>query len=56
MAAPWYLYWPYDAHFMTPAPLQGAYYAPPMMGNYPAQPYFPSPVGPPYGNYPAFSR
>jgi hypothetical protein len=20
MAAPWYSYWPYDAHFMTPAP------------------------------------
>jgi hypothetical protein len=43
LAAPWYLYWPYDAHFMTPAPVYGAYYAPPMMGNYPVQPYFPIP-------------
>ena len=43
MAAPWYLYWPYDAHFMTPAPMQGAFYAPPVMGNYPVQPYFPTP-------------
>jgi len=40
-AAPWYLYWPYDAHFLTSAPVGGAYYAPPMMGNYPVQPYFP---------------
>lgn len=45
LAAPWYLYWPYDAHFMTPAPVFGAYYAPPMMGNYPVQPYFPHPQG-----------
>ena len=39
-AAPWYLYWPYNGHFQTPAPLMGAYYAPPSgpaMGN----PYFP---------------
>ncbi len=43
MAAPWYLYWPYDAHFMTPAPVQGAWNGPPMMGNYPVQPYFPMP-------------
>lgn len=43
LAAPWYLYWPYDAHFLTPAPAFGAYYAPPMMGNYPVQPYFPAP-------------
>jgi len=43
MAAPWYLYWPYDAHFMTPAPVQGAWHGPPMMGNYPVQPYFPMP-------------
>jgi hypothetical protein len=42
-AAPWYLYWPYDAHFLTPAPMQGAFYAPPIYGNYSAQPYFPSP-------------
>lgn len=41
-AAPWYLYWPYNAHFMTPAPLQGAYYAPPTHGGYPVNPYFPA--------------
>ena len=52
-AAPWYLYWPYDGHFLTPAPMQGAFYAPPMMGNYPAQPYFPAPAySPPYGGAP----
>ena len=45
-AAPWYLYWPYDAHFLTPAPIGGAYYAPPM-GYYPIQPFFPRPM---YGN------
>ncbi len=22
-AAPWYLYWPYDGHFLTPAPMYG---------------------------------
>jgi hypothetical protein len=22
-AAPWYLYWPYNSHFQTPAPLLG---------------------------------
>jgi hypothetical protein len=55
MAAPWYLYWPYDAHFMTPAPMQGAFYAPPMMGNYPVQPYFPTPqYNPPMGGGPAY--
>src|SRR5579883_2748626 len=47
-AAPWYLYWPYNAHFMTPAPLTGPYYAP---ATAPAvNPYFPSygaPVGVP---------
>jgi hypothetical protein len=50
-AAPWYLYWPYDAHFMTPAPMTGAYYAPPI-GAYPIQPFFPQPTigyAPPYG-------
>ena len=40
-AAPWYLYWPYNAHFMTPAPLPGAYYAPPTAGGMFANPYFP---------------
>src|SRR5258708_6840811 len=24
-AAPWYLYWPYDAHFQLPAPIGAAY-------------------------------
>lgn len=42
MAAPWYLYWPYDAHFMTPAPVYGAYYPPPnVYGSY-SMPYFPT--------------
>lgn len=45
-AAPWYLYWPYDAHFQTPAPIFGAYYAPPIGGNFPVQPYFPAPAMP----------
>jgi hypothetical protein len=39
-AAPWYLYWPYNAHFMTPAPLNGAYYAPPTGPI--ANPFFPN--------------
>lgn len=42
-AAPWYLYWPYDAHFLTPAPVGGAFYGPPVMNNFPVQPYFPQP-------------
>ena len=41
-AAPWYLYWPYNAHFQTPAPLTGAYYAPPYAGGYMVNPYFPA--------------
>jgi len=45
-AAPWYLYWPYDAHFLTPAPVTGAFYGPPTPGNFPVNPYFP---GPAYG-------
>ncbi|AMV26675.1 hypothetical protein VT84_19910 [Gemmata sp. SH-PL17] len=40
-AAPWYLYWPYDGHFMTPAPVNGAFYGPPVTGNFPVNPYFP---------------
>ena len=40
-AAPWYLYWPYNAHFMTPSPLQGPYYAPPPAGGV-VNPYFPA--------------
>ena len=42
-AAPWYLYWPYNAHFQTPAPLTGPYYAPPPAGMM-ANPYFPAPI------------
>lgn len=39
-AAPWYMYWPYNAHFMTPAPMMGAPAAGP--GGVPmANPYFP---------------
>ena len=37
-AAPWYLYWPYNGHFQTPAPLYGQFYAPPGMGGYGAGP------------------
>jgi hypothetical protein len=47
-AAPWYLYWPYDAHFLTPAPVSGAFYGPPTPGNFPVNPYFP---GPAFGSY-----
>ena len=50
-AAPWYLYWPYNNHFMTPAPMQGGYYggagAP---GGGLANPYFPG-GGMPGGGY-----
>jgi len=42
-AAPWYLYWPYDAHFQTPAPIGGAFYGPPVPGNFPVNPYFAQP-------------
>ena len=45
-AAPWYLYWPYDGHFLTPAPIGGAFYGAPVPGNFPVNPYFP---GPAYG-------
>lgn len=44
-AAPWYLYWPYDAHFLTPAPVNGPFYGPPLPGNFPVNPYFPGPAG-----------
>ncbi len=43
-AAPWYLYWPYDGHFLTPAPVTGAFYGPPTPGNFPVNPYFPGPA------------
>lgn len=48
-AAPWYQYWPYDGHFMTPAPISGAFYGPPMTGNFPVNPYFPGGGGFGYG-------
>lgn len=44
-AAPWYNYWPYDGHFLTPAPVSGPFYGPPMTGNFPVNPYFPGPGG-----------
>jgi hypothetical protein len=49
-AAPWYQYWPYDAHFLTPAPIAGPFYGPPLTGNFPVNPFFPNPVG--YGPIP----
>jgi hypothetical protein len=42
-AAPWYNYWPYDGHFLTPAPINGQFYGPPLTGNFPVNPYFPGP-------------
>lgn len=51
-AAPWYLYWPYDGHFMTPAPITGAFYGPPNAGNFPVNPYFAAPHYGPYGPIP----
>ena len=48
-AAPWYLYWPYNAHFQTAAPMMNSpYYAPPGSGGqgYQINPYFPQQ---PYG-------
>jgi len=45
-AAPWYNYWPYDGHFLTPAPISGPFYGPPLTGNFPVNPYFPGPAIP----------
>ena len=42
-AAPWYLYYPYNAHFQTPAPMMGGYAAPPA-GGAGVNPYFPAPM------------
>ena len=43
-AAPWYLYFPYNAHFQMPAPLygdqMGGGYGAPQMGG--GNPYFPN--------------
>ena len=47
-AAPWYLYFPYNGHFQTPAPMYNApFYAPPG-GAYQANPYFPQGAAPMY--------
>ncbi|HEY2911312.1 MAG TPA: hypothetical protein VGI99_13765 [Gemmataceae bacterium] len=43
-AAPWYTYWPYDAHFQTPAPINAPWIGPPVGGNFPVNPYFPAPA------------
>lgn len=51
-AAPWYLYWPYDGHFQTPAPVNAPFYGPPTAGNFPVNPYFPAPAYAPYGAMP----
>ncbi|VTR97240.1 hypothetical protein [Tuwongella immobilis] len=48
-AAPWYLYWPYDAHFLTPAPLMGPYSAPPSPYGMPYAPGMPLNGFPGYG-------
>lgn len=59
LAGPWYSYWPYEAHFMTAAPVTGAY---PFGCNYPYWPTgggysYPGYGSPGYGNpgygYPA---
>ena len=50
-AAPWYLYWPYDAHFQMPAPIAAPYIAPQGF-NTPWNPYFPAPAGPMPAGYP----
>ncbi len=52
-AAPWYQYWPYDGHFMTPAPVTGAFSGPPITGNFPVNPYFPGAQNN-YGPVPAY--
>ena len=40
MAAPWYLYWPYDGHFQTVAPMAAGAFYPPPQANY-GNPYMP---------------
>ena len=45
-AAPWYLYFPYDAYFQTPAPMNGLFYPPPAAGNWPSNPYYPTQPSP----------
>jgi hypothetical protein len=47
-AAPWYLYFPYNAHFQTPSPMYNApWYGPPSAGyGSMVNPYFPAPAQP----------
>ncbi|HKB05448.1 MAG TPA: hypothetical protein VKD90_24700 [Gemmataceae bacterium] len=54
MAAPWYLYWPYDGHFQTVAPMaHGLYYPPPSFTGNPFLPgYYPGYV--PHNPVPTF--
>jgi hypothetical protein len=40
-AAPWYLYFPYNGHFQTPAPMMGGF-TPPPAGAGMMNPYFPA--------------
>lgn len=43
MAAPWYLYWPYDGHFQTVAPMAaGAQWMPPPQSAFGANPTLPT--------------
>ena len=51
-AAPWYSYWPYNAHFMTPAPIGGQFAPPPGVNGNMTNPYFPSNPG--YTGYPGY--
>lgn len=46
-AGPWYKYWPYEAHFMTPAPTGYPFYPQPMALGVP--PYGLSALSPQYG-------
>jgi hypothetical protein len=39
MTYPWYVYWPYDAHFQTPAPIGAPHYPPHMGGHAGMGPY-----------------
>jgi hypothetical protein len=42
-AAPWYLYWPYDAHFQLPAPINAPFYPPQQLSSQ-WSPYFAAPA------------
>jgi hypothetical protein len=42
MAAPWYLYWPYDGHFQTIAPMAAGQFYPPPAVNVPQNPFMPA--------------